>query len=151
MACSAVQLQQLPATPVAVIRRQVRQAELSRVVPEGCGIVWNALKAQAAPAGRNVAIYWDGSIRLEVGVELLGSFTESGEVARSATPAGSVAWVTHLGPYGELGTAHRAVLEWCKSHGHRLAGPSWEIYGHWLAAWDKNPAQIRTDIFYLTA
>ena len=151
MALSAIHLQQLSAISVAVIRRLVRQAELSRVVPEGCGIVWKALKAQNAPAGRNVAIYWDGSIRLEVGVELLGNFSESGEVVRSATPAGSVAWVTHLGPYGELGTTHRAVTDWCAANGHRLAGPNWEIYGHWEKAWESDPSKIRTDVFYLIA
>jgi len=53
-------------------------------VPECCGLVWNAVRAQRAPPGRNVAVYWDGSIRLEVGVELLGPFAEQGEVVRSA-------------------------------------------------------------------
>jgi hypothetical protein len=34
---------------------------------------------------------------LEVGV-----FAEDGEVVRFATPAGPVAWTTHLGPYNGL-------------------------------------------------
>ena len=36
-------------------------------------------------------------------------------------------------------------------HGrHRTAaGPNWEVYGHWLAAWNDDPSQIRTDVFYL--
>jgi effector-binding domain-containing protein len=146
-----VQLQQLESIPLAVIRRQASAAELSRVVPECCGIVWNALRAQQVKGGRHVAIYWDGTIRLEVGAELPGPFVEVDDVVRSATPAGTVASVTHLGPYGELGAAHEAVRDWCKAANHRLAGPNWEIYGHWQSAWDADPSQIRTDVFYLLA
>jgi len=99
----AVQFDQLDSVPLAVIRRHASASELSRVVPQCCGLVWNAVRAQQARAGRHVAIYWDGSIRLEVGVELYGPFAEEGEVVRSATPAGPVAWTTHLGPYSGLG------------------------------------------------
>jgi effector-binding domain-containing protein len=134
-----------------VIRRQASPSQLSALVPECCGIVWQAVKAQKAAAGRHVALYWDGSIRLEVGVELLGSFVDDGEVVQSATPAGTVASVTHLGPYGGLGAAHDAVRRWCETHGHRLAGPSWEIYGHWQREWDADPSAIRTDVCYLLA
>ena len=106
------------------------------------------MRAQQVPAGRHVAIYWDGTIRLEVGVEVHGPFAEQGDVVRSATPAGTVATVTHWGPYGGLGAAHAAIREWCKAHNHRLVGPNWEIYGHWQRDWDANPSQIRTDVFY---
>jgi len=146
-----VQLQQLDSIPLAVIRRQARAAELSRLVPECCGLVWNAVRAQKIHAGRHVAIYWDGTIRLEVGVELHGPFAEQGEVVRSATPGGLVASVTHLGPYGGLGAAHGAVRDWCQAGNRRLAGPSWEIYGHWQREWNDDPSRIRTDIFYQLA
>ena len=144
-----VQLQQLDSLPLAVVRRQTSASELARLVPDCCGLVWNALRAQQANAGRHVAIYWDGKIRLEVGVELCGPFAEQGEVVRSATPAGTVASTTHFGPYGGLGAAHDAVHQWCKTDNHHLAGPRWEIYGHWQPEWDADPSQIRTDIFYL--
>jgi effector-binding domain-containing protein len=143
-----VQLRQLDSIPVAVVRRQARAAELSRLVPECCGLVWNVVRAQHVPAGRHVAIYWDGTIRLEVGVELHGPFVDHGQVVQSATPAGLVAFVAHLGPYSGLGAAHDAVRAWCKAHDHRLAGPSWEIYGHWLPEWNDDPSRIRTDVFY---
>jgi len=149
MASSAVQVQQMERVSVAVIQRQVRASELARVVPEGCGVVWNAVRAQQAKAGRHVAIYWDGSIRLEVGVELLGPFTEDGTVVCSATPAGVVAWATHQGPYQALHLTHDAIRSFCDANHHRLAGPSWEIYGHWLPEWNASPSQIRTDVFYL--
>jgi effector-binding domain-containing protein len=151
MSTHPVQLQRLESAPVAVIRRQARQADLPRLVPELCGTVWNALKAQQAKGGRHVAIYWDASMRIEVGAELLGDFTESAEVVRSATPAGLVASTTHFGPYGGLMTANAAIKEFCRANNHRLAGPSWEIYGHWLPEWNANPALIRTDVFWLVS
>jgi effector-binding domain-containing protein len=107
------------------------------------------VRAQQVQAGRHVAIYWDGSIRLEVGVELHGPFAEHGEVVRSATPAGAVASVTHFGPYSGLGAAHDAVRRWCRDNNHRLAGPNWEIYGHWQSEWNADPSRIRTDVYYL--
>ena len=151
MTSYAVHVQQLNSVPLAVIRRRASASELSRVVPECCGLVWDAVRAQRAQAGRHVAIYWDGSIRLEVGVEIYGAFAERGEVVLSATPAGAVAWATHFGPYSGLGAAHDAVRGWCTANKRSLAGPSWEIYGHWQSEWDTNPSQIRTDVYYLLA
>jgi effector-binding domain-containing protein len=148
MTLSAVKLQQLKSVPLAVIRRQAKPSELSRLVPECCGLVWNEVRAQQAKAGRNVAVYWNGDIRLEVGVEILEPFAEHGEVVLSATPAGAAASVTHIGPYSGLGAAHDAIHQWCKSNNHTLAGPSWEIYGHWQPEWNSDPSQIRTDVYY---
>ncbi len=144
-----VQLEALPSVPVAVIRRHASQADLPRLVPELCGAVWNALKAQQARGGRQVAIYWDASMRIEVGAEMNGTFVESGDVVRSATPAGLIAWTTHLGPYSGLMGANAAIKDFCRANGHRLAGPSWEIYGHWQPEWNAKPSLIRTDVFWL--
>jgi len=151
MTLSAVTLAVTPPTPVAVVRRQSRAAELSRVVPECCGLAWKAVRHQKAAGGRNIAIYWDGSIRVEAGVELAGPFKEQGEVVQSFTPGGQAAAVTHYGPYGGLGAAYAAIHEWCRAHGYRPTGPQWEVYGHWQAAWNNDPSQIRTDVFYQVA
>ncbi len=151
MTSYTVQIQRLDSVPLAVIRRQASASELSRVVPQCCGLVWDAVRAQKAQAGRHIAIYWDGSIRLEVGVEFYGPFAEHGQVVRSAIPAGMVASTTHFGPYSGLGAAHDAVRRWCSANNHSLAGPNWEIYGHWQSEWNTNPAQIRTDVYYQLA
>jgi effector-binding domain-containing protein len=144
----SVQIARLDSIQLAVVRRQVSQSQLSRVVPECCGLVWNEMRAQQAKAGRNVAVYWDAGIRLEVGVEIVGPFAENGEFVRSATPDGTVAMTTHFGPYGGLGAAHNAVRTWCKTNNRTLAGPNWEIYGHWLPEWNTDPSKIRTDVYY---
>ena len=151
MPTTDVRLVHLAATPLAVVRRQARQAELPRLVPEGCGVVWAFMRARQLAAGRHVAVCWDGSIRLEVGVELDGDLPPDSDVVRSATPAGPAANAVHFGPYGRLGEAHEAIRRWCAANGRRPAGPSWEVYGHWQEAWNPDPSQIRTDVFYLLA
>jgi len=148
MALSDVQFAYADSIPLAVVCRQVRASELASVVPEGCGLVWSFVRAQGLKGGRHVAIYWDGSIRLEVGVELDQLFAEGGGVVRSATPAGLAASVVHFGPYQQLGAAHDAIRKWCLAHNHQLAGPSWEIYGHWQSEWNGDPSRIRTDVYY---
>lgn len=148
MSRSAVQVQRLPSTHVAVIRRIVAPSDLSRVVRECCGLAFNAARAQQLTPGRNVALYWNDEIRLEAGVELAEPFEERDALVRSATPAGLTAFATHFGDYGELGETHAAILAWCKENNRRLAGPRWEIYGHWQADWNDHPERIRTDVFY---
>src|SRR5262249_55851046 len=103
---------------------------------------------QGMKGGRNVAVYLDDTLRIEVGVEIHGPFRDSGDVVRSSTPAGTVATITHLGPYQALGTAYAALKDWAKANNYRLAGASWEVYGHWDSSWDKDPSKIRTDIFF---
>src|SRR5262245_54200316 len=145
-----IRLEQRGSKPLAVVRRRAASHELSKVVPDACGTVWNVVRSQKVPgAGRHVAVYLDCQINLEVGVELDAPFAGFGEVVGSATPAGLVATATHYGPYGQLHAAHQAILEWCRNNGYTLAGPSWEIYGHWEDAWNTDPSRIRTDIFYL--
>jgi effector-binding domain-containing protein len=145
-----VRLETVPARALAVVRRHASSRELARIVPEACGLVWSFLRAQQVPgAGRHVALYRDGEINLEVGVELDAPFASDGEVIASATPAGPVATAVHLGPYGGLHETHQAILRWCAGQGYDLAGPSWEIYGHWQDEWNDEPSRIRTDVFYL--
>lgn len=141
-----VRIEESPALPLAIVRRRAASGELKAVVPAACGDVWARVKAHGVDRpGRLVAIYLDGAINIEVGVEVTAAFAGFEDLARSATPAGRVATVTHLGGYDGLGDAHQAIRTWCTEHDHRVAGPNWEIYGHW----NDDPAQLRTDVFYL--
>jgi hypothetical protein len=148
----AVRLEQHSSRPLAVVRRRARAQDLSKVVPDACGIVWQVIRSQQiAGAGRHVAVYLDAEINLEVGVELESPFGQYGEVVGSATPAGPVATTTHYGPYAQLHQAHEAIRQWCGKNGHTLVGPCWEIYGHWKDEWNADPSQICTDVYYLLA
>ncbi len=143
---NVVQVKQVQAQPIAVVRRQAKAAELSRVVPDCCGEVWNFIRSSGITgAGRHIALYLDCVMNIEVGVEVAGPFVSDGNVIYSETPAGTVAEATHFGPYNRLGDAHDAIHQWCSANHRELAGPSWEIYGHGT----DDPAQIRTDVRYL--
>jgi effector-binding domain-containing protein len=145
-----IHIEQCDSRPLAVVRRRARLQDLATVVPEACGTVWNALRAlHITGAGRHIAVYWDDVINLEVGAELDTPFAGEGEVISSATPSGPVTTTTHYGPYQQLHEAHEAIRQWCADHGRQLAGPNWEIYGHWQDEWNANPSQIRTDVYYL--
>lgn len=148
-----VQLVTLPGgQPLAVVRRRAQLGELSGVVPAACGTVWNALRTQGATgAGRHVAVYLDDEVNLEVGVEMDAPFAEQGELIRSALPKGVAAHAVHLGPYGQLGAAHDAIHAWAAGQGRALSKFRWEIYGHWKSEWDRDPSQIRTDVYCLLA
>jgi effector-binding domain-containing protein len=147
-----VRREQLGSRPLAVVRRCAKPQELSKVVPDACGVVWGVIRSQQIPgAGRHVAVYLDGQINLEVGVELDTPFAGYGEVVASATPPGPVATTTHYGPYGLLHEAHEAIRRWCGENGQTLAGPNWEIYGHWKDEWNNDPSKICTEVFYLLA
>jgi hypothetical protein len=145
-----IRLEQQTGRPLAVVRRRARSQDLSKVVPDACGTVWNVVRARPIPgAGRHVAVYLDGVINLEVGVELDAPFGGYGEVIDSATPSGLVAATTHYGPYGRLHEAHEAIRLWCANNGHVPAGPNWELYGHWQDEWNSDPSKITTDVYYL--
>ena len=147
-----VRLENSSGLPIAVVHRRATRAKVGSVVQEACGLVWSVLRSQHVEGlGRHVAIYWDGQVNLDVGVELGGPFAGHGEVVGSELPNGLTATTAHLGPYGQLGDAHQEVQQWCAANGHKLAGPSWEIYGHWQELWNSDPMQIRTDVFYLLA
>ena len=133
----------------AVVRRQANLKDLAQVVPNACGEVWNFVRSSNLPRpGRNLALYLDCDgelLDLEVGVEMPQVFAGNGQIVCSSTPAGLAATAIHLGSYNRLGEAHTAIRRWCSDNGHALAGPNWELYGHWT----DDPAQLRTDVFYL--
>ncbi len=145
-----IRLEHHVAQPLAVVRRRAGLKDLPTVVPAACGTVWTVVRAQqVAGLGRHVAVYWDDQINLEVGVEVAAPFAGHGEVVGSATPAGPVVTTTHFGPYGRLHETHQAICLWCRNNGHTLAGPNWEVYGHWTDECNSDPTKIRTDVFYL--
>ncbi len=145
-----IRLEQSSGRPLAVVHRRAQSHELSKVVPDACGTVWSVVRSQrVAGAGRHVAVYLDGQINLEVGVELDSPFAGYGEVIGSAIPSGLVVATTHYGPYGLLHEAHKAIRLWCGNNGYTLAGRNWEIYGHWKDEWNSDPTKITTDVYYL--
>jgi hypothetical protein len=132
---------------IAVVHRRAKIDELKTVVPQACGDSWNLVKKLGLKAGRNVAVYLDGEINMEIGQEAFEPFASTGDLFCSRIPGGEVATTAHIGPYQQLGDAHRAIVQWAADRKRTLVGPNWEIYGHWT----DDPTQLRTDVFYLLA
>ena len=80
----------------------------------------------------------DGELDIACGVQVAKG-------GNASTPAGTVATVVYWGPYDRMRPAHGAIHAWARDNNRPLAGPSWEVYGHW----SDDPAQLRTDICYL--
>jgi effector-binding domain-containing protein len=145
-----VELVNSAATLTAVVRDCVPPGGLPQFVPAACGEVWSFVRAAGLPKpGRHVALYLDAQGSVEVGAEVSAPFAGNDRVHCSQLPAGRVATTVHFGPYPRLFETHDRIRQWCAGHGHRPAGISWEIYGHWDESWNANPSKIRTDVFYL--
>jgi hypothetical protein len=100
--------------------------------------------------GQNIFLYRDGpdgQMEVDFGVGVTKPFPPAGAVRYVELPAGRVATATHWGAYARLRETHAAVIAWCRTHGHALAGPRWEVYGHS----SPNDVQPRTDVYVLLA
>ena len=147
----AVTVQTAHPRPLAVVRARLPIREVPRRFAEHLDQIYAAARAGTIDVdGQNVFVYSgdsDGQADVEFGVGVRRAFAGTGAVVLSATPAGRVATTTHWGDYAGLGAAHEAVVHWCQAHGHALAGPRWEVYGHW----SDDATARRTDVYYLLA
>jgi effector-binding domain-containing protein len=90
-------------------------------------------------------LYKDDRPDVEVGVLVSGWFQSEGRVAASELPGGEVATAVHRGDYSQLHVTHDAVRNHALDRGRELAGPRWEIYGHWR----EDPSELETEVFWL--
>lgn len=141
----------VPARSVAGVRARVARGRVGQEFGRYLDQVYAARTAgSVALDGQNIFIYRAGTpeyLDVEFCVGITAPFTTVGAVEPLETPSGLVATTTHIGDYGALSFAHDAVHAWCRANGRTQAGPSWEVYGHW----NPDPAQCRTDIYYLLA
>lgn len=146
-----VTIAQVAARSTASVRAHLDSPQVSGVFRTFLDPVYTTARTRHLPLdGQNVFVYWpqpDGTWDVDFGVGVTAPFEAIGDVQPRSTPAGTAATATHVGPYATLAQTHGAIQAWCREHGHVLAGPSWEVYGHWV----NDPAQLRTDVFYLLA
>ena len=144
-----VRTEQVAPRRLAAIRSVTTPQDLRRTISRSLGIIWPAVREQGVRFGHNVFVYRDGepgTLIVELGVEVLGDFTESGEIQIVRTPTGEVATATHYGDdYTQMAPVYEALAQWCASNGRRPAGVNWEVYGDPAKA----RARTRTDIYFL--
>jgi effector-binding domain-containing protein len=144
-----VVLQDASARAIAAVRARVPADRVSRHFARYLDEVYAASRSSGIRLdGQNIFVYRDapdGDLEVDFGVGTPSNFPAVGSVRQTETPTGTVATTTHWGDYGGLAHAHDAVIHWCNENGHQLAGPRWEVYGHWT----DRPTELRTDVFYL--
>lgn len=137
------------ARAVAGVRAQVARGRVAQEFGRHLDQVYAAARAGAVQLdGQNIFIYRAATadtLTVDFCVGTTAPFTAVGAVEPLETPHGPAAMTTHVGDYGRLGEANAAILAWCRANNRSLAGPSWEVYGHWNA----DPAQLRTEVYYL--
>lgn len=145
----SISVQHVAPRPLAVVREHMALRDVpSRFRPFLDQVYAAAKGGSIVLDGQNVFVYRatpSGLADVEFGVGVAGMFSPLGGVVHSDVPGGIVATTTHWGDYGALGAAHEAVVAWCRTEGHTLAGVSWEVYGHW----SDDPTTRRTDVFHL--
>lgn len=136
---------------IAAVHARVPVGAVSRMFRQYLDQVYAAARAGSLQLdGQNIFVYHcvpDRPAELDVafGVGVTAPFVTVGAVEATSLPVGEVATATHWGNYAGLGGAHTAIDEWCRLHGRRRTGASWEVYGHWT----DDEARLRTDVFYL--
>jgi len=138
-----------PPRAVAGVRAHVARGRVAQEFKRYLDQVYAAGRAGSVNLdGQNIFIYRAATaaeLTVDFCVGVTQPFAAVGAVAPFETPAGPAATTTHHGEYAKLHEANAAILEWCRAHGRRRAGPSWEVSGHW----HDDPAQLRTDVYYL--
>ena len=86
------------------------------------------------------------SLDMEAGMPVRESTPGKGDVKASSLPAGRAAMTWHVGPYDQLGSAHRALDAWAAHNGHEAAGGAWEIYVT-DPGQEPDPNKWRTQVF----
>ena len=147
----AVSVRNVERRGIAAVHARVPAARVAAVFAAHLDQVYAASRAgMVALDGQNVFLYGGdggGEVDVHFGVGVTAPFAGAGAVRYTELPAGTVATATHLGDYGRLGETHAAIVAWCRSNGRALAGPRWEVYGHWSSG----DAPPRTDVYYLLA
>ena len=142
---------QVEARPVLSIRATTSVDKLSELMGSLFGEVYGYIQqCGQAPAGMPLSIYhaMDGdTIDLECGMPVASAMEGTGRVKAGELPAGTVATVTHMGPYDDLPQTWSALTEWIGSQGLQPAGAPWEVYVTDPGA-EPDQSKWRTDIFF---
>ncbi len=103
-----------------------------------------------APAGMPFTVYhsMDGTnLEIECGMPVASSMAGTDRIQAGELPSGTMATVTHVGPYDSLPHTWAALMEWIVSKGLLGAGAPWEVYVTDPGS-EPDQSKWRTDIFF---
>ena len=117
--------------------------------------IYHAMDDAAVDPERIVGGYEDdlecevkpGTMVMECAMPVASAMDGSGRIQASELPSGTVATVTHMGPYDNLPQSWSALTEWMGQQGLQPAGAPWEVYVTDPGA-EPDQSKWRTDIFF---
>ena len=129
-----VQVKEVPAQHVAVIRKHASMKTIGQDISTGFAAIGEATGRVGVPlAGPPFLIMFDvidedseGDIAIAFPVAM--AFSGAGEVVGREDPAMTVASTMHRGAYDEIGPAYTTLVGWIQEHGHEIVGPPREVY-----------------------
>ena len=145
------QTKQIDAQPILSIRTTATMDKIGEAMGPLFGEVYGCIQQSGQePVGMPFAIYHSmdgGMVDLECGMPVASPMDSGGRVQVGELPAGTVATVTHMGPYDALRQTWAALMEWMSSQGLQPAGAPWEVYVTDPGA-EPDQSKWRTDIFF---
>ncbi len=145
------QTKQIDTQPVLSIRATATMDKIGEVMGPLFGEVYGCIQQSGQePAGMPFAIYhsMDGDmVDFECGIPTVSPMESVGRAQAGGLPGGTVATVTHMGPYDALRQTWAALTEWMSSQGLQPAGAPWEVYVTDPGG-EPDQSKWRTDIFF---
>lgn len=142
---------ELDAQSIIGIRMTVELAEISGVMGQLFPEVLEYMRKQGqSPVGMPLTLYHcmdGGTAELECALPIASPIAGTDRIRCSELPSGTMATVTHMGPYDSLPGTWAALMGWIKSEGLAPAGIPWEVYVTDPGA-EPDQSKWRTDIFF---
>ncbi len=142
---------EIGAQPILGVRVTAKMSELGQIMGPLFGEVMTHMQRNGQhPAGLPFAIYHGmdgGEVDVECGIPVVSSVPGEGRVQAGELPAGTVATVTHTGPYEGLRETWAALTGWMSSQGLVPASAPWEVYVT-DPGMEPDSSKWRTEIFF---
>jgi effector-binding domain-containing protein len=137
--------------PTAVVRATIPVSEIPKFLGHAYAAVMQVLASQhIAPTGAPFACYLGAptaTVEMEAGFPIAAECAPEGEVTPGQLPGGSIATITHVGPYDTLVNTYNLLMAWISEQGLVRGEVMWEIY---LSdpQQEPDPSTWRTQIFW---
>ena len=142
---------QIDAQPILGVRTTTTMDKLATIMGALFGEIYGHIQQSGQqPAGMPLAIYhaMDGNtVELECAMPVSSPMEGTDRIRAGELPAGTVATVTHIGSYDDLGGTWTALVQWIESNELQPAHAPWEVYVTDPGA-EPDPSKWRTDIFF---
>lgn len=130
-----IEIREIPAQPVVLIRSNVQVAQLGEIMGERFPALLNYIEQAGAqvvgPAYVRYHTFDHVESDLETGFPVAAQVEGEGRFEAGELPEGSAISTWHFGPHEALGLAYERIGNWLKENNREANGPNLEVY-HWI-------------------